>query len=124
MVKRRKGCSTLSNSSHEAAAFIQQTITLQQDERVKKGTTMCPTCSSNIGCHMCANFDKCITGEQLKYRRECVSHDDRFCGKCNHYICPEGSMPRLPTKILASSLRISPNIFPLTESYQTVWAIE
>ena len=61
---------------------------LQQDERVKQDIKMCRTCSNNIGCYFCTNYEECAIGEGPRFCQECVSKDARHCLNCKDYLCP------------------------------------
>jgi hypothetical protein len=66
---------------------------LEKDERVKKGITICRTCSNNIGCYCCTSSEKCALGfpvcDKRRFCCDCTLKDDHFCESCGGYLCPE-----------------------------------
>ena len=68
--------------------FTAMAEVLQQDEQFTTDNKKCRTCCNTVGCYECANFESCTNGGELTYCRECVMEDDRFCKRCNDYLCP------------------------------------
>lgn len=72
--------------------FTAMAAELQQHESIKKEIQMCSTCSNNIGIYYCHRTDSCQHHEDAvtpKYCRSCALAGNRFCVKCEEYLCPD-----------------------------------
>ncbi len=70
--------------------FTEMAEVLQQVDSIKNDIHMCATCSINVGCYDCLNYDASCCNEKTdaSYCRACALADNKFCGWCNEYLCP------------------------------------
>lgn len=63
---------------------------LREDEHIKESIKRCATCTMNIGCYECTHREDCVKSksDEIRYCRECVMRDNRFCRDCKDYLCP------------------------------------